>query len=227
MTLALAEAEAALLRREVPIAAVFVKPGGTTSNDIIALGSNLTNAACNPTAHAEMVALTGVIAKATGAAAATATGPSSAPPLHARDHPSATSSQPPSRAGTASLDLAAQQAWHSLRGCEVYVTVEPCVMCAGALARVAPSLVVFGASNPIFGGCGTVLPVPDPSLFPPSPQHHPYPVLSGVHAEQAIELLQRFYTRANTRAPVPKHRGAARSDDGRSAASPDTEQSST
>ncbi len=46
-----------------------------------------------------------------------------------------------------------------LRGCVLYVTVEPCVMCAAALRIVGVARVVYGCGNERFGGCGSVLPV--------------------------------------------------------------------
>mmetsp|Transcript_42919 Transcript_42919/g.134686 ORF Transcript_42919/g.134686 Transcript_42919/m.134686 type:complete len:156 (-) Transcript_42919:130-597(-) len=49
--------------------------------------------------------------------------------------------------------------YQALRGCELYVTCEPCIMCAAALGRLGVARVVFGCHNPRFGGCGSVLSV--------------------------------------------------------------------
>ena len=44
-----------------------------------------------------------------------------------------------------------------LTGCTLYVTLEPCPMCAGAILNARPESVVFGASDPVFGACGGVM----------------------------------------------------------------------
>lgn len=98
MRLALNEAQKALKEQEVPIGAVVVVDG-----QVIGRGHNLVETLADPTAHAEMQALT--------AAAATLGG-------------------------------------KYLQGCTLYVTVEPCIMCAGAIGWAQVSRVVWGADDP-------------------------------------------------------------------------------
>ncbi len=90
----------------------------------------------------------------------------------------------------------------------VYVTVEPCIMCAYALRLVGLCKVVFGCHNDRFGGCGSVLDVSDRPFLVPSPGgEQPLKVLElvpGVMAEEAVAMLQRFYEGENPSAPNPK-----------------------
>jgi tRNA-specific adenosine deaminase 2 len=82
---------------------------------------------------------------------------------------------------------------------DLYVTIEPCVMCAGALRQMGIRNVYFGAKNDKFGGNGTVFDIhSDESPYPP------YSVTSGICAEEAIMLLRQFYVRENDHAPVPR-----------------------
>jgi len=85
--------------------------------------------------------------------------------------------------------------------CTMYVTVEPCIMCASVLRLVGVSKVVFGCPNYRFGGCGSVLNANDVPL-----EDHPVPMkaVSGVKSEEAIELLKDFYKGENPFAPNPK-----------------------
>ena len=82
----------------------------------------------------------------------------------------------------------------------LYVSVEPCVMCAAALRIVGLVNVVYGCSNDRFGGCESVIGVG--SLNP----HvlDPLRVTSGVRKEEAIALLQLFYDRGNIKLPEAK-----------------------
>lgn len=90
----------------------------------------------------------------------------------------------------------------TLRGATLYVTVEPCVMCAAALRVIGVAHIVFGCGNARFGGCGSVLPV-NADLFD-GPFGPPIPVTSGVRADVAVRLLQHFYARENPAAPQPR-----------------------
>ncbi|GFS52920.1 tRNA-specific adenosine deaminase 2 [Trichonephila inaurata madagascariensis] len=83
---------------------------------------------------------------------------------------------------------------------EVFVTVEPCIMCCAALRLLSVSQVTFGCSNDRFGGCGTVLNVHNHSGF----FDKELKVTSGVRKEEAIELLKNFYRGENPNAPFPK-----------------------
>lgn len=130
---ALKEARAAAEDGEIPIGAVIV-----CRDEIIARGHNLTEALNDPTAHAEMLALT----SATG-------------------------------------ELGGKY----LTGCTLYVTVEPCPMCAAALAWAQVSRIVYGAPDPKRGY----------SLFSPSLLHPRTEVTSGVMAEQCGGILSDFF----------------------------------
>jgi len=82
---------------------------------------------------------------------------------------------------------------------DLYVTVEPCVMCASALRQLHIHAVYFGCANDRFGGCGTVFAInTDPAADPP------FPAYPGYYREEAIMLLRRFYLQENEKAPVPK-----------------------
>eukprot|EP00658_Telonema_sp_P-2_P057427 TRINITY_DN45895_c0_g1_i1.p1 TRINITY_DN45895_c0_g1~~TRINITY_DN45895_c0_g1_i1.p1 ORF type:complete len:206 (+),score=64.01 TRINITY_DN45895_c0_g1_i1:67-684(+) len=74
--------------------------------------------------------------------------------------------------------------------CTLYVTVEPCVMCAAALHLLKVPRIVFGARNDHFGGCGTVFDVQQLSKLP---EKDSAKLVAGVGEQAAIELLQRFY----------------------------------
>lgn len=79
----------------------------------------------------------------------------------------------------------------------VYVTVEPCGMCADALGQLCVDSVIFGCSNDRFGGCGSIIDVP--RLY-----DYPMHFIKGVRAEEAIELLKEFYKGENPNAPTAK-----------------------
>lgn len=77
----------------------------------------------------------------------------------------------------------------------VYVTIEPCVMCALALEQIGVKKVYFGAANERFGGNGTALKVQADSS---------YLSIGGIMRVEAIHLLRCFYIQQNVTAPVPK-----------------------
>ncbi|TKA71699.1 hypothetical protein B0A55_07145 [Friedmanniomyces simplex] len=86
-----------------------------------------------------------------------------------------------------------------LRETDLYVTVEPCIMCASALRQYGIRAVYFGCLNDRFGGCGGVMTVhSDPAV------DAPYPVYGGLFREEAIMLLRKFYVQENAKAPDPK-----------------------
>ena len=130
---ALREAGYAAAEDEVPIGAVIVWNGR-----VIAKGHNMTGRLADPTAHAEMIAIT---------AATEATG------------------------------------GKYLNECTLYVTVEPCPMCAGALAWSQIGSVVYGASDPKRGF----------SQFSPSLMHPKTTVISGVLAQECSSLVSEFF----------------------------------
>ncbi|CAH2355500.1 tRNA-specific adenosine deaminase subunit Tad2p [[Candida] railenensis] len=76
----------------------------------------------------------------------------------------------------------------------LYVTVEPCIMCASALKQVGIQCVVYGCGNDRFGGNGTVL----------SLHENNYGIIPGILRTEAIQLLRNFYIQENESAPDPK-----------------------
>ncbi|XP_062267423.1 tRNA-specific adenosine deaminase 2 [Platichthys flesus] len=85
----------------------------------------------------------------------------------------------------------------------LYVTVEPCIMCASALRLINIPVVVYGCRNERFGGCGSVLDVSSANL----PQTGTtFKCVSGHRAEEAVEMLKTFYKQENPNAPKPKPR---------------------
>lgn len=133
MRMALAEAGRAAERDEVPVGAVVVAGG-----QVIARAHNLTETLNDPTAHAEMQAITAATTWLGG---------------------------------------------KYLTGCTLYVTVEPCVMCAGALAWSQLSRLVWGAADPARGYTAT-----DPAILHPKTE-----VKSGVLAGEASKLMREFF----------------------------------
>jgi len=77
---------------------------------------------------------------------------------------------------------------YRLNGCTLYVTLEPCAMCAGAMIHARLDRLVFAAADPKAGACGSVLSVLNhPQL------NHQMLVEQGIGAEESAELLQRFF----------------------------------
>ena len=74
-----------------------------------------------------------------------------------------------------------------LTGCTLYVTLEPCPMCAGAILNARLDTVVYGAPNPKAGCCGSVLP-----LFHEKFNHHPA-VFGGVLEAECASVLGAFF----------------------------------
>jgi len=83
----------------------------------------------------------------------------------------------------------------------LYVTVEPCMMCASALRQMGIKEVFYGCGNDRFGGCGSVLGVNE---ILDHPSHPPYRATGGYMRDEAILILRRFYITENTNAPIPK-----------------------
>ena len=71
--------------------------------------------------------------------------------------------------------------------CTLYVTLEPCPMCAGAIINARVPVVVYGAKEPNFGSCGSVL-----NLFEERYGHHPA-IYGGVLADACAALLRQFF----------------------------------
>ena len=140
MRLAIAEAQAALEADEVPVGAIIVH-----HDRVIAAAHNQREMLHDPTAHAEMIAIT---------QAAEAVGD-----------------------------------WR-LEDCTLYVTLEPCPMCAGAIVQARLPVLVFGAFDPKAGACGSLYSlVTDPRL------NHRVQVVSGILESECATILQDFFAR--------------------------------
>tara|TARA_B100001093_G_scaffold140379_1_gene132907 strand:- start:301 stop:780 length:480 start_codon:yes stop_codon:yes gene_type:complete len=135
---ALILAERAMCLGEVPVGAVLTKNG-----EIIADGHNQPLGACDPTAHAELVALR--------------------------------------KAGQLLNN-------YRLVDCELYVTIEPCVMCVGALLHARIKRLVFGAAEPRAGAVQSHLKLLEKSHF-----NHTIEWRGGVLAADCGALMQRFF----------------------------------
>jgi len=85
-------------------------------------------------------------------------------------------------------DAAAHLDNYRLNGCELFVTLEPCVMCAGAVMHARIERVVFGAADPKTGACGSVV-----NLFAEPKLNHRTRVMGGVLSDAAADLLQEFF----------------------------------
>jgi tRNA(adenine34) deaminase len=138
MQLALAQAQAAAARGEVPVGAVVVHNG-----QVIGTGGNAPLGSNDPTAHAEIVAL---------------------------------------------REAAQALGNYRLDDCELFVTLEPCAMCSGALLHARLKRVVFGAAEPKTGAAGSVV-----NLFAEPRLNHQTEVLGGVLAAECSALLSRFF----------------------------------
>jgi tRNA(adenine34) deaminase len=146
MKQALREAEKAFEQDEVPVGAVVVHEG-----KVIGRGHNQTERLQDPTAHAEMIALT-----------------AAANHLHSR----------------------------RLEGCTLYVTLEPCPMCAGAIVLSRVPTLVFASFDPKAGACGTLYNIVNDKRL-----NHTLHVVSGVCDRESEELLKGFFGRVRTVTP--------------------------
>ena len=88
--------------------------------------------------------------------------------------------------------------------CELYVTCEPCIMCAAALSRLGVPRVYFGCANDRFGGCGSILSLHLGEATANSGAA--FECVSGLRKDEAIELFRHFYARGNEKCPVNKRR---------------------
>ncbi|KAI9885330.1 MAG: hypothetical protein M1823_002875 [Watsoniomyces obsoletus] len=95
--------------------------------------------------------------------------------------------------------ILAQHGPDIIRQSDLYVTVEPCIMCASALRQYGVRSVYFGCANDRFGGVGGVLSIHSDDNVDP-----PFPVYGGLFQHEAIMLLRRFYIQENENAPEPK-----------------------
>jgi tRNA(adenine34) deaminase len=135
---ALREAEQAAREDEVPVGAVIVHDGR-----IIGRGHNQREMLTDPTAHAEMIAITQA--------------------------------------------AAALESWR-LEKTTLYVTLEPCLMCAGAIVNARIPRVVYGAKDPRAGACGSLYQVGLDARL-----NHRFEVEGGVLEKECAAILQRFF----------------------------------
>lgn len=91
---------------------------------------------------------------------------------------------------------------YRLPGCELYVTLEPCLMCSGAMMHARLSRVIFGASDPKTGVCGSLM-----NLFEHTQLNHHASVTGGVLEEECGSMLKGFF--AARRAAASEARRAA------------------
>ena len=138
MRMALVLAQEAELAGEVPVGAVLV-----LDDQIIGRGSNAPIERCDPTAHAEILAL---------------------------------------------REASAVTGNYRLERATLYTTLEPCVMCAGALVAARVERVIFGARDLRFGGVRSKFRIADSELL-----NHRVEIVEGVLAVECVELLQRFF----------------------------------
>lgn len=76
-----------------------------------------------------------------------------------------------------------------LNECSIYVTVEPCIMCTGALLNSRINELYFGAYDPKFGACGSIY-----NLAEESKSNHKIKVYSGLMASESEQLLKEFFS---------------------------------
>jgi tRNA(adenine34) deaminase len=138
MEYALREAELAAKRKEVPVGAVVVR-----ENRIIGRGYNQIESLQDPTAHAEMIAITAA---------------------------------------------ANQLSSRRLEECTLYVTLEPCAMCAGAIVLARLPRLVYGAEDPKAGACGSLFDIVRDARL-----NHRVETVGGVMAERCGALLKEFF----------------------------------
>lgn len=108
-------------------------------------------------------------------------------------------SDPTAHAEIAALrDAARALGNYRLAGCDLYVTLEPCAMCAGAIFHARIARVVFGAHDPKSGVCGSVL-----DLFAERQLNHHATVTGGVRAQECGALLSAFFAARRGSAVTP------------------------
>ncbi|MBX9904777.1 MAG: tRNA adenosine(34) deaminase TadA [Burkholderiales bacterium] len=83
---------------------------------------------------------------------------------------------------------------YRLADCDLYVTLEPCVMCSGAIMHARIRRVIYGARDPKTGACGSAI-----DLFAQAHLNHHAEVIGGMLADEAVALLQDFFTRRRSK----------------------------
>jgi len=79
---------------------------------------------------------------------------------------------------------------YRLMGCDLYVTLEPCCMCAGAIMHARVARVYFGAADPKTGACGSVV-----NLFAETRLNHHASAVGGMLADESTQLLRSFFAK--------------------------------
>lgn len=92
---------------------------------------------------------------------------------------------------------------YRLPGCELFVTLEPCVMCAGAMMHARLARVVYAATDPKTGACGSIL-----NLFEQKKLNHHTLVTGGVMADECAQLLKDFFASRRLAATKKKKQSA-------------------
>ncbi|XP_044471020.1 tRNA-specific adenosine deaminase TAD2 isoform X2 [Mangifera indica] len=91
--------------------------------------------------------------------------------------------------------------------CCLYVTCEPCIMCASALSILGIKEVYYGCANDKFGGCGSILSLhlscTQPNTSGEVPQGKGFKCAGGIMATEAVSLFRSFYEQGNPNAPKP------------------------
>lgn len=91
-------------------------------------------------------------------------------------------------------DAAMKLGNYRLPGCELYVTLEPCAMCVGAMLHARIARLIYGTDDPKTGACGSVV-----NLFAEARLNHHATVTPGVMAEECAALLRDFFTERRTK----------------------------
>ena len=100
-----------------------------------------------------------------------------------------TSSDPTAHAEIVALrEAAAAESNYRLPGCDIYVTLEPCAMCVGAIVQARLGRVIYGARDPKTGACGSIVDLPSIAHW----NHHGV-FTGGLLAEECGALLRRFF----------------------------------
>lgn len=109
--------------------------------------------------------------------------------LAAAHNRSIADTDPSGHAEVLALRAAAKKAGnHRLAGAALYVTLEPCVMCVGAIAQARVSRVVFGAYDPKAGALGSVIDLSEVQAL-----NHRFEINGGLLADESRKLLQQFF----------------------------------
>lgn len=75
-----------------------------------------------------------------------------------------------------------------LTDCDIYVTIEPCVMCAGAISHARIKRIIYGAEDQRFGGCKSLYNIPEDQRL-----NHRSTIVRGIYEEEALDLLRIFF----------------------------------